>query len=188
HGREEITLPDEIDRLVQAVYEEQVDVLDTLRERLEQAQIEADGKNYAHKGEANLAIIGLPDDASWNDPARFVLYDEDEPAVHRSLMAKTRLGEDSLIAIPLFPTDGFHPDCPPGFTQAKQWYLRAVALSRLGVVKRLRAAGVPEGWLKSPLLRNCYPCLLDSDGRWVEDASVRLDEELGVVYEAEEAV
>jgi CRISPR-associated endonuclease/helicase Cas3 len=136
---------------------------------------------------AHQGIIGLPDDASWNDQARFVLYDDDEPGVHQSLKAKTRLGDDSLLAVPIFPEDGFDPEEQPTFAQAKCWFLRALSLSRMGVVKELRALGVPEGWKKSPLLRNCYAWVLDASGRWVEDSAVRLDEDLGVVYDTKES-
>lgn len=130
HARQELTLPDEIDKLVQAVYEEQVEIPESWQNRLEKAQEKADGEGLARKGQANMAILGLPGDASWNDPAHFVLYDEDEPGVHRSLAAKTRLGDDSVIAIPLFPEDDFDRDQQPDFAQAKRWFLRAVNLAR----------------------------------------------------------
>jgi len=186
HARRELTLPDEIDKLVQDVYEEQVEIPEFLKERLEKAQEKADGETFANKGLANMAILGLPGDASWNDPARFVLYDEDEPGVHRSLAAKTRLGEDSVIAIPLFPEDCYNPEHKPNISQAKRWFLRALSISRVGVVKKLRALGVPEGWKKSSLLRNCHAWVIDTAGRLVEDTTVRLDDDLGVVYEAKE--
>ncbi|MBI5431062.1 MAG: CRISPR-associated helicase Cas3' [Nitrosomonadales bacterium] len=186
-AKQSLTLPDEIDTLVQAVYEEKVDVPESLRERLEKSLVAEDGEVIAHRGEANKAIIGFPDDASWNDPARFVLYDEDEPGVHRTLMVKTRLGEDSIVVIPLFPDDEFSSEALPDFDQAKRWYLQAVSISRQGVVNKLRARGVPEGWKNSPLLRNCFPLTLDAQGRWTEDAKVRLDDDLGLVYEPTEA-
>jgi CRISPR-associated endonuclease/helicase Cas3 len=182
HTRQEVTLPDEIDTLVQAVYEEQVGVPESLRERLEKALLDSDGTAIAHHGQANQAIVGLPDDSSWNDPARFVLYDEDEPNVHRTLMAQTRLGDDSIVAIPLWPDDAFDPNATPDFVQAKQWYLRAMGLSRKGVVRELKAIGVPEGWKKSPLLRNCFPLMLNVDSRWTKDITVRLDDDMGLVY------
>jgi CRISPR-associated endonuclease/helicase Cas3 len=185
HAKRTLTLPDEIDLLVRAVYEEEVAVPEALRERMEKA-LRAEGKEMAKRAEAHQAIIGFPDDASWNDPARFVLYDEDAPGVHRTLMARTRLGEDSAMAIPLFPDDPFRGDVPPDLPQAKRWFLRALRLSRKGVVQKLRAQGVPEGWKKSPLLRQAFPLPLDAAGRWVEDATVRLDDDLGLVYEARE--
>jgi CRISPR-associated endonuclease/helicase Cas3 len=185
--KQSLRLPDEIDTLVQAVYEEQVDVPESLRERLEKSLVAEEGEVIAHRGQANQAIIGFPDDASWNDAARFVLYDEDEPGVHRTLMAKTRLSEDSIVAIPLLPEDEFSSDATPDFNHAKRWFLHAVSISRKGVVKKLRALGVPEGWKKSPLLRNCFLLTLDAQGRWTEDAKVRLDDGLGLVYEPKEA-
>ena len=185
--KQSLRLPDEIDTLVQAVYEEKVDVPESLRERLEKSLVAEDGEVIAHRGQANQAIIGFPDDASWNDPARFVLYDEDEPGVHKTLMVKTRLGEDSIVAIPLLPNDEFNSAATPDFDYAKRWFLQAVSISRKNVISELRALGVPEGWKKSPLLRNCFPLMLDAQGRWTEDAKVRLDDDLGLVYEPKEA-
>jgi CRISPR-associated endonuclease/helicase Cas3 len=186
-AKQQMTLPDEIDPLVQAVYEEQVDVPASLQERLDKSLMAGDGKAIAHTGQANQAIMGLPDDASWNDPAKFVLYDEDEPEVHRTLMAQTRLGEDSVVAIPLWSQDGLVAEKLPDFAQAKQYFLRAMSLSRTGVVKKLKALEVPESWKKSPLLRNCFPLVLNADGRWTEDSTVRLDDDLGLVYEPKES-
>jgi CRISPR-associated endonuclease/helicase Cas3 len=184
-NRKHLTLPDEIDALVREVYEEQVDPT-FLQARWESA-LTAEGETMAERTQANQAIIGFPDDASWNDPARFVLFDEDEPGVHRTLMAQTRLGEDSVVAIPLWLSDGFHPDSTPDFNQAKQWFMRSVGLSRNGLVFKIKQLGVPEGWKSSPLLRNCYPLLLNAEGCWKEDAMVRLDDDLGMVYESKEA-
>ena len=184
--RGSLTLPDEIDTLVQAVYEEHLDVSERLQERLGKARVVSDGKAIAHRAQANQAIIGFPDDASWNDLARFVLYDEDE-LVHRTLMAQTRLDEGSIVTIPLSSEDGFRPEAIPNFPDAKRWFLRAVSLSRKGVVRTLKALGVPEGWKKSPLLRNCFPLMLNQQGRWTEDETVRLDNDLGLLYEPMEA-
>lgn len=184
--RVDLTLPDEIDSLVQAVYEERVEVPALLEKRLNEATAAGDGGVFAQRQQAKQAIIGFPDDASWNDPARFVLYDEDEPDVHRTLMAQTRLGQDSVVAVPLTSEDGFDSNATPDEDRAQAWFVRAVSLSRLGVVRKLRDRGVPVGWTKSPLLRNCYPLLLDGSGRWAEDVTVRLDEDLGLVYEPKE--
>ena len=99
-NRQEVTLPDEIDEMVQKVYEENVDIPASLQERMDKALVIIDGKASAHKGLADQAIIGLPDDASWDNPAAFVKYDEDEPGLHPTLVAQTRLGEPSVMAIP----------------------------------------------------------------------------------------
>ena len=185
HTREVVTLPNEIDSLVQEVYEDRVAIPEFLEERMNTA-ICVEGKVFANQQQANLAVIGLPDDFSWNDPARIVFYDEDEPNVHPTLVAQTRLGEDSVISVPLWPEDTFDPNAAPDFVQAKQWYLRAMNLSRKGVVKKLKAGSVPECWKKSPLLRNCFPLILDADSRWTEDATVQLNDDLGLVYASRE--
>ncbi len=186
-GKPQVTLPDEIDTLVQAVYEEKVDVPESVQERLDKSLMASDGRMIAHGGQANQAIIGLPDDASWNDPARFVLYDEDEPGVHRTLMAQTRLGDESAVAIPLWAEEAVDSKKTLDLAQSKTWFLRGVSLSRKAVVNRLKALGVPEAWKQSPLLRNCFPLALNANGCWIEDMTVRLDEELGLVYEAKES-
>ncbi len=186
HSRQELTVPDEIDILVQAVYEDRVAIPEFLQQRMSKA-INAEGEAIVERQQANMAIIGLPDDASWNDPGRFVLYDEDEPEVHRTLMAQTRLGEDTVIAIPLFPDDAFSPAAAPDFNRSKLWFMRAMSLSRKSVVHKLRALGVPDGWKKAPLLRNCFPLVLDDGQRWIENPFVRLDDDLGLVYEIKEA-
>lgn len=185
--RQSLSIPEEIDSLVKAVYEEEVHVPEFLQERLAKALEAADGNAFALKGQADQAIIGLPDDASWNQPERFVLYDEDEPFVHRSLMAHTRIGDDSILAIPFFPDDKVRLEEVPDLETSKKWFMRAVSLSRMGVVRKLKALGVPEGWKKNPLLRNCFPLVLDAEGRWVLNAKVLLNDELGIVYESEEA-
>ncbi len=186
-GKQQITLPDEIDALVQSVYEETAGVPQSIQERLDKSLMISDGKTIAHTGQANQAIIGLPDDASWNEPARFVLYDEDAPGIHRTLMAQTRLGEESVVAIPIWVEEAFDSKKTPDYAQSKAWFLRGVSLSRKPVVNKLKAVGVPGGWKESPLLRNCFLLVLSADGRWTEDATVRLDDALGVVYEAKEA-
>ncbi len=181
-----LQLPDEIDTLVADVYEEAVVVDASLEARLDRAMQDALGEEYAHVGEAHQAIIGLPDDASWKTGARFTLFDDDEPGVHASLKVRTRLGEDSVVVVPLFDADAFDPSAVPDFAQAKAWFLRAMSLTRKSIVKRLQAQGAPEGWKQSALLRNAYPLHLDAEARWIEDPHVRFSDELGLVYESKE--
>jgi CRISPR-associated endonuclease/helicase Cas3 len=184
--RGSLVLPDDIDAMVKAVYEDGVELSEALRERVDAAMMTEDGEEYAHKALANMAIIGFPDDASWKDASRFSKADEDEPGLHPSLVAKTRLSEGSVVIVPLFPKDGYQKAIEPDFQTAKRWSLRSLSLSRKGVVKRLQKLGVPEGWTKSALLRNCIPLELDEAGCWIEDPSVVLDDALGLVYTTKE--
>lgn len=186
--REQVFLPGEIDSLVREVYEG-VDLPsdeDVIR-RIEQTEVNSVGRRFAQQTAAHQAIIGLPDDGSWKDTSRFYLYDDDEPGVHRTLIAKTRIGDESVTAVPLFPKDEFNSRVQPGFAQAKEWALRAVALTRYDVVRLMREQDIPEGWRKTPLLRNCYAMVFNEHSQWTENAGVRLDEELGIVYDSKEA-
>ncbi|MCM2329958.1 MAG: CRISPR-associated helicase Cas3' [Pseudomonas sagittaria] len=183
--RRQIILPDHIDTLVQAVYEENVPIPETLLARLDKALMASDGDGIAKTQQAHGAIIGLPDDASWDDPARFVLYDEDDPYVHPTLAAQTRLGDESLTVIPLGPADGFDAGSAPSVEQARAWSLRTLRVGRKGLVQQLKALGIPESWQQSPLLRNHFPLCLDEEGRWLANGSVRLDPALGLSYDNE---
>lgn len=185
-GKNTLQLPDEIDLLVAKVYEEEAGVDESLEARLERAMQDALGKEYAHVGVANQAIIGLPDDGSWKSSAHFTLYDDDEPGVHVTLKAKTRLGDDSVVVIPMYEADAFDPAAEPDSAQAKAWFLRAMSVSRKGIVKSLQSEGVPEGWKKNPLLRNCYPLQFDTESRWINAPGVHLSQELGLVYDDKE--
>lgn len=183
--RQTVTLPDEIDTLVQAVYEDSVITPDFLIDRMDKA-ILVEGEVISQRQRANMAIIGFPDDGSWKE-VKFEMAGEDEPGLHPTLIAQTRLGEPSVTVIPLFPSDEFSPVMQPDFNQAKSWCLRAMSISRKGLVNKLKGLGVPEGWKKSTLLRNYFPLVLNDENCWIEDATVRLDDDLGLVYEPKEA-
>jgi CRISPR-associated endonuclease/helicase Cas3 len=180
HVKEMLMLPDEIDDLVRAVYD--VEMSSESDEQLFEAECEGEGRSNADRGQAHQAFIGFPDDASWNDPARYVKADDDEVGLHPSLVAQTRLGEQSIIVIPISAKDGFQPEKTPDIETAKGLFMCSMALSRKDVVKKLKEIGVPKGWEKSALLRNCIPLVLKENGCWLEDINVRLDEELGLVY------
>jgi CRISPR-associated endonuclease/helicase Cas3 len=187
HHKDQITLPDDIDALVNSVYESfAIPTDEDMIKRIEKAEIESLGELGAQRTMAHQAIIGLPTDGSWKDTSRFTLYDDDEPGAHSTLKAQTRLGEDSIIAIPIFPSDSYNSSALPDFSTSKKMALRAVSLSRKGVVMKLRSMGIPEGWKKNSLLRNNYPMQFDENGIWNEDKKVKLDKEYGIVYTPKE--
>jgi CRISPR-associated endonuclease/helicase Cas3 len=184
--RETLVLPDDIDGMVKAVYEDGVELTVALRERVDVAMMTEDGEEYAHKALANQAVsLGDPKTAEWKSLS-LTKFDEDELGIHSSLVAKTRLSEPSAVVVPLWSKDGYQPAIEPDFQAAKLWSLRSLSVSRKGVVKRLQKLGVPEGWAKSALLRNCIPLQLNEDGTWIEDPSVMLDDTLGLVYTTKE--
>jgi CRISPR-associated endonuclease/helicase Cas3 len=184
--RTSLALPDDIDAMVKAVYEDGVELSDALRERVDAAMMTEDGEEYAHKNLANQAVsIGDPKTSEWKSLS-LTKYDEDELGIHSSLVAKTRLSEASAVVIPLYAKDDFQSGIVPDFQTAKSWFLRSLSVSRIGAVKRLQKLGVPEGWAKSALLRNCIPLRLNDDGTWTEGPSIMLDDALGLVYTTKE--
>lgn len=186
-NQKEIRLPDDIDCLVNDVYESNDDGLPAeLLNSLEKAECEGAGRQLAYRQQANMEFIGFPDDYSWNDTTRYAKADEDEPGLHKSLVAQTRLGEQSVVVVPVYLSKNIDLKVVPSMIEAKQAYLNSINIAKVGVVKTLLAKGVPDNWQKSPLLRNCYPLLLDEKNLWIEDPSVKLDEELGLVYETKE--
>lgn len=174
-------LPDDIDAWVRRAYEDEVDIPVALRARYERAREQAQGDAYAEARLAHNEIIGLPDDASWADNPR-TLYDEDDPLVHRTLAAQTRLGDESLTVVPLWPRDREYLQTEPSGEQAQRWCMRALRIGRKGVVQQLKAIGVPPTWQQSAWLRNCFPLSLDEQGAWQQDPALRLDAALGLVY------
>lgn len=181
-----LILPDDIDGMVKAVYEGGVELTEALRERVDVAMMTEDGEEYAHKALANQAVsIGDPKTSEWKSLS-LTKFDEDELGIHSSLVAKTRLSEASAVVVPLWAKDDYRSTIEPDFQTAKSWSLRSLSVARKGVVKRLQTLGVPEGWSKSALLRNCIPLQLNEDGAWIEDPSVMLDEALGLVYTTKE--
>lgn len=184
---QQIILPDDIDTLVQDVYEGFTIPTDAEHlERLSTAEIIGTGNTMAQQTMAHQAIIGLPDDGSWKDTSRLYLYDEEKSGVHHTLKAQTRLGEESITIIPILNSDSVDFSTEPDFKIVKDFLLRAITISRKGVVKKIQGKGIPEGWKKSALLRNCYPMNFDDDGLWNEDNTVKLDRELGIVYSPKE--
>lgn len=186
-NKKAIRLPDDIDRLVNDVYECNDDSLPAnVFSRLENAECEGVGRQMAYRQQANLEFIGLPDDDSWNDTASYAKADEDEPGLHKSLVAQTRLGEQSVTVVPVFSSQNEILKAVPSMSEAKQYFLKTISITRAGVVRTLVAKGVPDSWQKSPLLRNCYPLMLDEDNRWIEDPNIKLDDELGLIYGTKE--
>jgi CRISPR-associated endonuclease/helicase Cas3 len=120
--------------------------------------------------------------------------EEDDPGIHRSLQAATRLGDPSVSVICLYEKDGKvfldpegHPlvnleEKPDGPT-TRALLARSVSLSHRELTFWLLERGhIPPGWLKHPLLCRYRLILLDTHNRWQRgNYELNLDPELGVV-------
>lgn len=187
-------LPADIDRLVQAVYandpfeaEDREDYLKTLDQAL--------GKHLAIVQEQRQHARNVALDAE-ADPANAYLSKPraNEQGEGEGRQVVTRLGQQSLSVVPLLASeDGwrlvageapFDPKVEPDAALARRIYSRQLRVSRNDLVKALLAQPVAIAFESHPLLRNLRPLLLVGGVADFERLRVRLDPELGLVYEA----
>ncbi|TCT22985.1 CRISPR-associated helicase Cas3' [Thiobaca trueperi] len=185
-------LPEDIDRLVQAVYsgdpfeeEDRPDFLATLDKAL--------GEHYAKIQTQRQQAINAAIDAdaepqnAYNQKPR-----ANEERDGGGTPVVTRLGDDSLTVIPvlvaddgwrLLPNDPpFNPEMVPDDALARRIFGRQVRISRKGVLHALLALPLPKGFDEHPLLRHLRPLPLHDGVADIGGIRVILDPELGIVY------
>lgn len=177
-----VKLPDKIDALVTAVYEEKIPVPPTLEGRYEKAKDEAEGKILAHGSLAAMTGIGHPDEFFFLTKSGIAYDDDDVLLGGTKKSAATRLGDTSVTAVIIPHGERFDPNIPVDASAAEMLFYRALPVTRKSIIVKLREKGIPKGWQCSSLLRNAYPFILDADGCWTESPPVRLDPELGLCY------
>ncbi|WP_140724739.1 CRISPR-associated helicase Cas3' [Pseudomonas sp. Hp2] len=191
-----LDLPGDIDRLVQAVYGDEP-LPGDLDEQVQNAiEIEAYGEfrakvNKERQESRNIAIDPRAEPQSaYNDKPRG--NDEDDLLGLRNV---TRLGRETITLVPVDVVEGgwrvgdstFAPDQPLDDAAARRLYGRQLRLTRTAVVKHFLGAEPPIGFAEHPLLRNFRPLPL-TQGCYVSDGvRLRLDAELGLVYETKES-
>lgn len=186
-------LPEDIDRLVQAVYandpfaaEDREEYLKTLDQAL--------GAHLALVQEQRRQAINVALDAEAELSNAYVTTPRaNEEGEGDGLRVVTRLGEDSLTVVPIFADSegwrlfaadaAFDPDAEPGPALAQYLYRRQVRLSRKDLVKALRAQPIPKAFESHPLLRNLHPLIFSDGIADFDRLRVRLDPELGIVFE-----
>lgn len=192
-GVTEIALPATIDPLIEAVYDPHQQPFADLTEaetalwRTTRAQSEIDNESRLHK--ARGACVPPPaSNAEPEEYTRFRLEDEET-----TLQALTRLGTESLTAIVLREvasgwatvrgTTVVQPSQAPNRKQLQDLMQHAIRINQRALVQALKKVRRPEGWTTG-VLRPCVPIVLDADGTCeIGGWKVRLDDELGLVYE-----
>lgn len=186
-------LPADIDRLVQAVYasepfeaEEREEYLKTLDQAL--------GKHLATLQEQRQHARNVALDAEADAANAYVGKPRaNEEGEGEGRQVVTRLGEQSLNVVPilegedgwrLFAGDApFDPQAEPSHALAKRIYGRQLRVSRKDLVQALLAQAAAPAFEVHPLLRNLRPLLLKDAAANFERLRVRLDPELGLIYE-----
>ncbi|MBN8486783.1 MAG: CRISPR-associated helicase Cas3' [Burkholderiales bacterium] len=191
-----LMLPQDIDRLVQAVYDSDHDL---------PADLDPDVRSYIEVTAYGEFCDECKDQAQRSagiviDPADtpHTAYDG-KPRGHEAdelgqgLSNSTRLGEESVTLVPVHVGDsgrwhvhpgdgGFDPDKPLDSATAHALYARQVKVSRKGVVSRCLAQQPPPAFEGHALLRHMRPLRL-RDGRSVDEGlRLSLSAELGLVY------
>lgn len=201
-----IQLPDDFDPLINAVYSDDVSegATETLEQALEQAKVALLKDEKKRLNAADEAIVGKPDGFMGSRRKQNETQDdidEDDARVHAALRPVTRLGDPTITVIPLFQHGDLltldragniavnldealsYPRAKDIY--AKDIYMRSVKLSnRYNRYRALLDVGVPKGWQTQPLLRHCYPLIVDENGKVAFDAmSITVSDELGIVVE-----
>ena len=189
-------LPQDIDRLVQAVYGD-----DELPSDIDAAALAyIEGEAYGiHRAKLqtetlfarNAAVNALaePQDAYVGKPGS-------EEGSGLGASNQTRLGDDTVTVLPVHVgTDGwrlqphdspFDPALKPDPALARRMLARQLRLSRKAVVKALLAQAPPQGFQDHPWLRDVRPLCLQDGALTLGRLQVLLDPDLGIVYRKDE--
>ena len=194
-GRQGLRMPADTSQMISAVYDEgrepDLSGRPELRRALEEGRVQMERNVRAAIDEAKKRLVAGPQSRYFVGGQGEMLHDDD-PAVHRSLQALTRLTEPSVQVVCLHRRGDELSTEPEGGTclqldslddgLARALARSSVAVSHRGVVFSLLAQAVPAPWARHPYLRHCRlavfadgVCSL-SEGRY----SLRLTRELGL--------
>ncbi len=190
----EVTSAGELAGLVEGVYGDAEPVVPAAwQEAAERARREWRNLLIEQGNLARRNAVEWPDE---DDPfRRQVLVPSDDTADPRlpaeALRAVTRLGDPSLQVVcveerdsALDPGDGeppIAPDREPTDDEARRLYRASVRIGHRGWFAALRDGEEPT-WRRSPLLRHCRLARLHGGRCEFDGLTMRLDEELGLVF------
>lgn len=195
--RTRITLPEEIESLIEAVYGEFLpDSLEPdVRSIVEPAYHELMTCIDCLSRRANDVALRDGDDLVRppRDTVTAGRLEDDEEQAFQMLL--TRHGEPSVLAVPLhrvkgslcLDEDGQFPvswDSAPTDEEALRIFDRSVRLAGQKIVHALRSKKPPEVWRHHPLLRTLRHLELINGRQTLGETQLILDKELGIVYQA----
>lgn len=186
-------LPEDIDRLVQEVYSNELFAEEEVAEFVKSID-EALGEHLATNQEHRQRAINAALDAEAEPQLAYIGKPRgDEDGEGLGLRAVTRLGEDSITVVPVLEADDgwrlfasdepFDPDTLPGDPLALRVYQRQVRLGRKDIVQALSGQTGPVAFEEHPLLRNLKALPFRDGVANFGRLRVRLDPELGITYE-----
>ncbi|WP_441289009.1 CRISPR-associated helicase Cas3' [Sorangium sp. KYC3313] len=193
--RTEVVLPTDIEPLIESVYGGAAPAAPAeLAARLAQLDRASKAQERTEKNKALMIELAAPDaDDPFRDLAQ--MFEDEDPRIHRSLRAKTRLGEPSVEVVPVLDRGGrvilagdpyvaidLDTKNPPPHRTIVAAARQAVGIADGRVVAALLDERVPPSFEASGHLRFHRVLRLDGAGRTtMAGVSLALDPELGLV-------
>jgi CRISPR-associated endonuclease/helicase Cas3 len=193
--RASITIPDEVEGVIEAVYDERPcppDLSAPLRRRWDETRQQQAEREQDDQQEASSRWLKPPSYEGQLAEICSQPKEEDAPDFHQAHQALTRLAEPTVQVVCLYDHGGrpaldregqetVNPSTRPDVALAQRLLRRSVTLSDRRVVFTLMEQPVPSGWRESSLLRHHRLILLDQHGQ-AECGGYRLvvDPALGV--------
>jgi CRISPR-associated endonuclease/helicase Cas3 len=186
--RARVAIPDEVESLVTEVYEARQEPADSAlaarwRESLQ--ALEQQRSDYRSKARNfEIAAPGAP--VGVLERFNRDLSEEEEPGVHESLQAVTRLAKPSIsvVLVPEAEAEALRRGPTPGPGEARRLLRAAVSLTHRDIVRRLLDTPAPSSWTNSALLRHHRLLGLDaSNSAPCGRNMIRVDEKLGVLVD-----
>lgn len=188
--RKQIYLPEEIEPLVEQVYQRIGDL--SSEDIYQSAHEEHLGVQVSQRMQAYNKVLPRPiqeDDIFGT--LKVFLDEHEDPLLHQQLRAATRLGDPTieLICIERLPsgqlslgdTLPFDLDTEPDRATTLRLVRRSIGVSRKSIVRVLQSKEY-KIWEKSAILRYRRPVIFEEGRATVGDTSLLLDPELGLVF------
>lgn len=190
-----IEIPADISPFVEQIYSPAPIYAGPHQDVFEQAMREMKDSHDTDENRAIQAMLGSPSGGGWNDLNKPKLREEEDGLnLHPLYQGKTRLGDPTVIVIPLhkmnedlyLDNEGKHRidlNIEPDLKIAKNLFMKSIQPGNRTIVDEYKNLEQPAGWKKNPLLRNCKPIILIDGMISFDSLTMILDPELGVIYE-----
>lgn len=185
--RNAVHLPEDLPVIVEEVYgPEGTWPTPELKQAADRAWKDTQETMKKEESKAKGNLIRHPNDSA--KPDEFLEkfskgLEEDNPDIHQSLQALTRLTEPSVQVVCLSEPDNGDLSVKPPPAQIKFFLKKAMTITDKRVVFTLREQPIPSGWKKTPALRYHRPLIFSEGNTSVGRHTLRLDPELGLLID-----
>ncbi len=199
--RGSITTPAETQKLIEAVYGDEIllssDLPESFHHALTDAKEKMEKEERKAKSQAQSKLISMPDNDFMLEQSNAGL-EEDNPVLHEYRQAATRLAPPSITLICIYKTpnglvlsqQSTSPTVDlsqePDRANTRSLLNRKVEVADYRVVKYFANQEPPTGWRKNPWLRFARVVDFSEGGEYLpkdEDWKLRLDHKLGLIVE-----